>query len=89
MKWWRRLTPFRIAVILFVGYQLVLFATTSSNFSGSGGSAWGYVAVMAVLFWGVIFWLVDILMQRIISRIEVIWVIQAVALLTLYLSLDW
>ncbi len=89
MMWLKRITPFRIAVVLLVGYQLIAFITEPSNFTSTGGSAWGGVAIIAALFWGVVFWLVDVLMRKLIARTEVIWVIQALVLLAMYLFIDW
>lgn len=87
--WLKRITPFRIAVGLFVGYQLVTFITEPSNFTRTGGSAWGVVAIIAALFWGVVLWLVDVLMRRSIHDWRMVWGIQLLAILAGYLFLDW
>ncbi len=89
MNWFRRFTPLRVAIVLFVGYQLVTFASTPSNFNGSGGSAWGGVAMIAVLFWGMVLWLVDVLMRRSIDDGRITWLIQLALILAMYLFLDW
>ncbi|MBS1568597.1 MAG: hypothetical protein JST45_04060 [Bacteroidetes bacterium] len=88
MTWLKRLTPFRVAVILFLGYQLVLFFNTPSNFNGGGGSAWGGVALIAMLFWGTVLWLVDLLMRKLIKDHWIVFVIQLLALLAMFLFLD-
>jgi hypothetical protein len=87
--WLKRITPFRIGVVLFVGYQLVGFISTPSNFTTTGGSAWSGVAMIAILFWGIVFWLVDIVMRRFIHDARIIWGIQLLAILAMYLFLDW
>ncbi|MBK6342581.1 MAG: hypothetical protein IPF41_08345 [Flavobacteriales bacterium] len=89
MKWLKRITPFRIAVTMFIGYQLIVFLGERSNFTSSGGSAWGGVALIAILFWGIVFWLVDIVMRRFIHDVRLIWGIQLLAILAMYLFLDW
>jgi hypothetical protein len=89
MSWLKGLTPFRVAVILFLGYQLVQFFATSSNVHGGGGSAWGGVAVIALLFWGLVFWLVDLLMRKFIKDHWLVVGMQLLALLAMYLFLDW
>lgn len=87
--WLKRFTPFRIAIVLFVGYQLVSFIGEPSNFSGSGGGAWGGVAMITILFWGLVFWLADILMRRFISDGRILWAIQLLAIIAMYVFLDW
>lgn len=81
--WLKRVTPFRIAVIIFIGYQLIVFLGEPSNFSGSGGSAWGGVALIAILFWSIVLWLVDIVMRRHINDARIIWGIQLLAILAM------
>lgn len=87
--WLKRLTPFRIAVVSFLGYQLIVFISTPSNFSNSGGSAWGGVAMIALLFWGVVFWLVDVLMRRFIRDWRIVWATQLLLIAAMYVFLDW
>lgn len=89
MTWLKRLTPFRVAVVLFLGYELVLFFTTPSNFHSGGGNAWGVVGVVTLLFWGIVFWLADILMRKLIKDHWNVFVIQLLSLLVMYLFLDW
>ena len=89
MMWLKRITPFRITVTMFIGYQLIVFLGEPSNFSSSGGNAWGGVALIAILFWGIVFWLVDIVMRRYIHDARLIWGIQLLAILAMYLFLDW
>lgn len=88
MIWLKRITPFRIAIVLFVGYQLVTFITEPSNFTSIGGSAWGGVAIIAALFWGVVLWLFDVLMRRSIHDGRINWLIQLPLILAMYLFLD-
>jgi len=85
----KRFTPFRIAVALFIGYNLIVVLGEPSNFSGSGGSAWGGVAMIAILFWGLVFWLVDIVMRQFIQDARLIWGIQLLTIVAMYLFLDW
>jgi len=87
--WLKRFTPFRIAIVLFVGYQLVSFIGEPSNFSGSGVGAWGGVAMIAILFWGLVFWLADIIMRRFISDGRILWTIQLLVIIAMYVFLDW
>jgi hypothetical protein len=89
VMWLKRLTPFRIAVTMFIGYQLIVFIGEPSNFSGSGGSAWGGVALIAILSWGIVFWSVDVMMRRYINDARLIWGIQLLVILAMYLFLDW
>jgi len=89
MTWLKRFTPFRMAVVLFLGYQLVLFFSTPTNLNGSGGSAWGGVAMIALFFWGTVLWLVDMLMRKLIKEYWIVFVIQLLALLAMFLFLDW
>jgi hypothetical protein len=67
----------------------VQFFATSSNVHGGGGSAWGGVAVIALLFWGLVFWLVDLLMRKFIKDHWLVVGMQLLALLAMYLFLDW
>lgn len=87
--WLNRATPFMIAVLLFIGYQLIMFLSEPSYFSGSGGSAWGGVTMIAILFWGLVIFLADLVMRRSIKDGRIIWGIQLLAILTMYLFLDW
>ena len=89
MMWLKRITPFRIAVVLLVGYQLIAFITEPSNFTSTGGSAWGGVAIIAALFWGVVLWFVDVLMRRSMHDGRITWLIQSLLILAIYLFLDW
>jgi hypothetical protein len=83
MIWLNRITPFRVATVLFVGYQLITFITEPSNFTSTGGSAWGGVAIVAALFWGVVLWLVDVLMRRSIHDERITWLIQSPLILAM------
>ncbi|MBS1940532.1 MAG: hypothetical protein JST38_06620 [Bacteroidetes bacterium] len=85
----KRVTPFRVAAILFMSYQLVRFIRDTSNFTSTGGSSWGGVAIIASLFWGAVLWLIDVLMRRSIQDGRIIWGIQLLLLLAMYLFLDW
>jgi hypothetical protein len=87
--WWKRLSPFRVAVVLYLGYQLFVFITTPSNFSSGGGNAWGGVAVIALLFWAAVLWLGDMLFRKLVSDIRVLVVIELLVLLAMYVFLDW
>ena len=89
MMWLKRFTPFRVAAVLFVGYQLITFITEPSNFTSTGGGAWGGVAIVAAFFWGVVLWLVDVLMRRSIHDGRITWLIQSSLMLAMYLFLDW
>lgn len=76
-------------MVVYFGYSLFGFLTTPSNFNDGGGTAWGGLAMIALLFWGVLFWLVDVAMRKLIPRTEVIWTIQSLVLLAMYLFLHW
>ena len=89
MMWTKRLTPFRIAIVLFLGYQIVGFISTPSNFSTVGGSAWGSVAMITLLFWGALFWLADFLMRRSIKDWRIVWAVELFVIAAMYLFLDW
>jgi hypothetical protein len=89
MMWWKRLTPFRVAVVLYLGYQFVGFFTTPSNFNGGGGTAWGGVAMIALAFWGAVLWFADMLMRKLIPDFRVVIGIELLVLLAMYLFLDW
>lgn len=89
MMWLKPITPFRVAAVLFVGYQLITFITEPSNFTSTGGNAWGGIAIIAVLFWGMVLWLIDVLMRRSIDDGRITWLIQSLMILAMYLFVDW
>ncbi len=45
--------------------------------------------MIAVLFWGMVLWLVDVLMRRSIDDGRITWLIQLALILAMYLFLDW
>ena len=87
-RWLYLFTPFRLAAVLSVIAILVLGVGGGFRNTG-GGSAWGGVAFIALLFFGIVFWLVDLLMRHLIPDKRIIWVIQLPVLLAMYLFVDW
>lgn len=45
--------------------------------------------MIALLFWGLVFWLVDLLMRKFIKDHWLVVGMQLLALLAMYLFLDW
>jgi hypothetical protein len=89
VKFLREFTPFRIAVVVYLAYQSFVFLTTSSNFKSGGGSAWGGVTIIALIAGGVLIWIIDLLIRHFITDRWLIWTIQLLVLLAMYLFLDW
>jgi hypothetical protein len=90
MTWLQRLTPFRTAVILLLGAALVsglmeAFTPSMGRGGGAGGSAWGGVAIISMFLLCAFVWLVDVLMRQLITDFRIIWLLQLIGLLGLWL----
>lgn len=88
IAWPRSITPFRVAAILLIVALLVL-GLQGAFLYGSGGSAWGGVAVIVAVFFMVVLWLLDALMRPIISDWRITWVIQLGTIAAMYFILVW
>lgn len=84
MKWLKWFTPFRALAVSLV---IASMGSIGDLFGGPGGSAWGGVAFIVFVATAIMLWLVDVLLRQFISDHRIIWVVELLALLAMYLLL--
>jgi hypothetical protein len=85
-----QLTPFRGAVILFLGYWVVFglieaFTPSMAQRGGGGGDAWGGVAFVFFAFVIAIFLGADFLMRKLIESYRIVFIVQLIAIVLVHL----
>ncbi|MEZ4739686.1 MAG: hypothetical protein R2818_10145 [Flavobacteriales bacterium] len=81
----KRITPFRAAVILFLGYWVVYglieaFTPTMTQRGGGGGDAWGGVAFVFFAFATALLLGADYVLRKLIDNYRIVFIVELVVL---------
>lgn len=84
MTWLKHLSPFRIAVVLYLGFSFFQLLPVSSDLPNEGWRALFWAAVMSQFLWGAMLWLMDMIMRKFIKEHLALVGIQLLVLLAMY-----